>query len=182
MADAYPTPTTTYITREQFRFLLAPPSSLDTGINVFTVSASNSLSQSPANNTYARVHLTLTSVDVGVVFGMYSTEDLFISRSEYIEMMNRTNYTLGGNANVITLHFQGQLSRTDLDTPVEITFWKTPLATENGTKTECVFWDQNLDEGFGAWSNDGCQLKREDEISAQCECNHLSQFAILVVS
>ena len=45
----------------------------------------------------------------------------------------------------------------------------------------CVFWNQTLDEGYGAWSEEGCRLVREDEDMAICTCNHLTSFGLLVV-
>ena len=58
---------------------------------------------------------------------------------------------------------------------------------------QCVFWDQNADEGFGAWSEqgseegsgDGCDLVEgsgETGADIKCECNHLSTFSVVLVS
>ncbi len=54
----------------------------------------------------------------------------------------------------------------------------------NEVTMQCVFWDQEMDEGFGAWSRDGCRVKggTGDSGDIQCECNHLSSFSVLVVS
>lgn len=50
----------------------------------------------------------------------------------------------------------------------------------------CAFWDESLDGGFGDWSVDGCVLVAAVEDSSpgdvQCECDHLSTFALLLVS
>ena len=120
----------------------------------------------------------------GLVVGVYNSPSLFVSRQQYIEDKNRTNFVLGSSVGVITVHFTGQLARTRLDEPVEIRFWKTAEASENGTATECAFWDQSLDEGFGAWSSEGCRLETETETRnfAECTCTHLTQFTLLVVS
>ena len=45
----------------------------------------------------------------------------------------------------------------------------------------CVFWDPNLDDGFGNWSSEGCQLTGDVADKAFCECNHLTSFALLMV-
>ena len=45
----------------------------------------------------------------------------------------------------------------------------------------CVFWNQTLDEGFGDWSSEGCQLDANVAGKAICGCNHLTSFALLVV-
>lgn len=44
------------------------------------------------------------------------------------------------------------------------------------TKLECVFWDAPMSE----WSRDGICLV--PVINAKCESNHLTNFAVLVVS
>ena len=116
----------------------------------------------------------------GIVFGVYTSSVLFTSRADYLKMNNRTSYILGSV--VISAHFSGQFSRTTLNSPVTISLMKSPEAVENGTKTECSFWDQSLDDGFGAWSTDGCRLVSESRSEVTCECDHLTQFALLVVS
>ena len=55
-------------------------------------------------------------------------------------------------------------------------------SVKEGTGTECSFWDQARDEGYGAWSTDGCNLVEEDYDKATCRCNHLTHFAIIRVS
>ena len=58
----------------------------------------------------------------------------------------------------------------------------TPKAQENGSASFCVFWDQSIDEEYGGWSTEGCKLLQEEEQMAVCTCNHLTSFALLVVS
>ena len=53
---------------------------------------------------------------------------------------------------------------------------------KNGSDTECSYWDQALDRGYGAWSTEGCSLVEESYDKATCECNHLTNFAVLRVS
>ena len=53
---------------------------------------------------------------------------------------------------------------------------------KNGSDTECSYWDQALDGGYGAWSTEGCSLVDESYDKATCECNHLTNFAVLRVS
>ena len=50
----------------------------------------------------------------------------------------------------------------------------------NGSQTECSFWDQSLDEGYGAWSEEGCRLMEETGDQSTCNCDHLTSFTILV--
>ena len=37
-------------------------------------------------------------------------------------------------------------------------------------------------EGFGDWSSRGCSVAMETEEMVTCECDHLTNFAILMVS
>ncbi|XP_062609055.1 adhesion G protein-coupled receptor L3-like isoform X2 [Saccostrea cucullata] len=45
---------------------------------------------------------------------------------------------------------------------------------------ECVFWDFDLNNGDGGWSTRGCKLLSTDDLYLHCECNHLTNFAVLV--
>lgn len=49
----------------------------------------------------------------------------------------------------------------------------------------CVFWDFSLGGGFGDWSSEGCTLVsgpgENGEPIIECHCDHLTNFAILVV-
>ena len=41
---------------------------------------------------------------------------------------------------------------------------------------------ENTADGFGDWSSRGCALVNETEEGVVCECDHLINFAILLVS
>lgn len=47
-----------------------------------------------------------------------------------------------------------------------------------GLVPRCVFWDFNT----AGWSEEGCELVKAENSSVTCECNHLTNFAILMVS
>ena len=49
-----------------------------------------------------------------------------------------------------------------------------------GKNADCVFWDFEISD----WSQEGCQLMAEsiDTRRATCHCNHLTNFAVLVVN
>ena len=36
-----------------------------------------------------------------------------------------------------------------------------------------------MDEGYGGWSEEGCRLVKESGDEVDCECDHLTNFAIL---
>ena len=42
----------------------------------------------------------------------------------------------------------------------------------------CGFWD----EGNAVWLKSGCTLTSMTEVSIECQCNHLTNFATLFVS
>ena len=47
----------------------------------------------------------------------------------------------------------------------------------------CVSWDFNLEGGDGDWSESGCRYDGvNDRGRVLCECDHLTNFAVLVVS
>lgn len=54
-------------------------------------------------------------------------------------------------------------------------FLFSPL--QDSISTECVYWEQELDSGYGGWSEEGCQLTKERSNEVDCECDHLANFA-----
>ena len=63
----------------------------------------------------------------------------------------------------------------------EISYFAGLKEEDYDTKLTCVFWDPTLDDGFGNWSTEGCQLHIEASSKTFCECNHLTSFALLMV-
>lgn len=50
------------------------------------------------------------------------------------------------------------------------------------SNTSCVFWDFNENNGAGDWSEEGCKYAGATDDSVACECDHLTNFAVLMVS
>ncbi|XP_031569695.1 uncharacterized protein LOC116304162 isoform X2 [Actinia tenebrosa] len=78
------------------------------------------------------------------------------------------------SSNVISASIKPSVSLRD---PVKTIYGKVqdpdkPLA--------CVFWDFSLNSKKGAWSRDGCSLSSRDGSKITCECNHLTNFAVLM--
>uniref|UniRef100_A0A8C3RWT7 Adhesion G-protein coupled receptor G1 n=1 Tax=Chelydra serpentina TaxID=8475 RepID=A0A8C3RWT7_CHESE len=46
---------------------------------------------------------------------------------------------------------------------------------------QCVFWDVNASYGPGSWKSDGCETEMGSEQTV-CRCNHLTYFAVLMIS
>ncbi|XP_070568539.1 adhesion G protein-coupled receptor A3-like [Ptychodera flava] len=75
----------------------------------------------------------------------------------------------------------GDLEVRDLSDPVEITFQHKDKSNGKGEKS-CVFWDFELEDGAGGWSKEGCRVspsRKDDSDVTVCECNHLTNFAVL---
>ena len=55
---------------------------------------------------------------------------------------------------------------------------------KNGSE-KCVSWDFKANNGGGGWTDAGCKkvdnIDMEDENMITCECNHLTNIAVLVV-
>nr|XP_054753805.1 serine-rich adhesin for platelets-like [Lytechinus pictus] len=72
----------------------------------------------------------------------------------------------------------GDLKITGLRDPVKTSFvHQRPERAENPS---CVFWDFTAADGKGSWSTEGCIATQTSEDRTQCECDHLTNFAILM--
>ena len=80
------------------------------------------------------------------------------------------------NSFVVAAKIRG-LSVSNLTHPVEITFADLMRGDKNGSL--CSFW--NFERGN--WSQDGCSLQKIlPDGRIVCNCNHLTNFAVLMVS
>ncbi|KAL9989371.1 hypothetical protein ACROYT_G003913 [Oculina patagonica] len=61
--------------------------------------------------------------------------------------------------------------------PVVIVFGG--VQTDKGSVV-CVYWDYSLNSKGGGWSTDGCRLASRKNGTVTCECNHLTNFAVLM--
>ncbi|XP_070209791.1 uncharacterized protein [Littorina saxatilis] len=71
----------------------------------------------------------------------------------------------------------GDESVTTVFTPVQ------SLSKEQSFQRElsrCVFWDFALQDGKGAWSEEGCHHSDTVQEKVVCECDHLTNFAVLL--
>ncbi|XP_041484731.1 adhesion G-protein coupled receptor G6-like [Lytechinus variegatus] len=69
-----------------------------------------------------------------------------------------------------------------LTEPVIITFNARDSVGGNNTlnQSRCVYWDFDLRNGVGDWSDAGCNLTDVRGDFVTCSCNHLTNFAVLV--
>ncbi|XP_066283071.1 adhesion G-protein coupled receptor G6-like isoform X1 [Branchiostoma lanceolatum] len=66
----------------------------------------------------------------------------------------------------------GGMHVTNLHDPVQVNFRRL---TTTGTPV-CVFWDTSAND----WSREGCQLASDQHGLITCQCNHLTNFAVLM--
>ncbi|CAD6244270.1 GSCOCG00013317001-RA-CDS [Cotesia congregata] len=99
-------------------------------------------------------------------------EDSFVSLNEEARFpRNISNRIL--NSKVISASL-GKGRHMQLSEPVRIYF--EHLAVENVTNPTCVYWDYVM----SVWSEQGCRTTRSNETHTVCECNHLTNFAVLM--
>ncbi|XP_052244854.1 adhesion G protein-coupled receptor L4-like [Dreissena polymorpha] len=82
------------------------------------------------------------------------------------------------NSDVVGIQVKNFTSE-NIDPPVTITL---SLKKTGYTNPVCVFWDFNITRSGrrGGWSTEGCILASITNITAKCQCNHLTNFAILM--
>ncbi|XP_077976980.1 adhesion G-protein coupled receptor G2-like [Glandiceps talaboti] len=75
----------------------------------------------------------------------------------------------------------GDLEIRNLKEPVKIVLPHKGQVNNTGN-ISCVFWDFKRNDGNGGWSSEGCTVleSRVQEKITVCECNHLTNFALLV--
>uniref|UniRef100_A0A3Q3LH05 Adhesion G protein-coupled receptor F3b n=1 Tax=Mastacembelus armatus TaxID=205130 RepID=A0A3Q3LH05_9TELE len=89
-------------------------------------------------------------------------------------LMTRLGNNLGSTYEPTSLLLSATLEDNN-DSRLEIRL-DFPKEESNGTKPFCVFW--NITKR--SWSNEGCVVKRSNNESTVCECNHLTSFSVLM--
>ncbi|XP_053398236.1 adhesion G protein-coupled receptor L3-like [Mercenaria mercenaria] len=64
-----------------------------------------------------------------------------------------------------------------LNPPITFTFEQD---SKNFTHPTCVFWSFQSGSGPGFWSTDGCTVNTTNENFTVCQCEHLTNFAVLM--
>ncbi|XP_061176026.1 uncharacterized protein LOC133184977 [Saccostrea echinata] len=66
-----------------------------------------------------------------------------------------------------------------LSPPLTLTF--LPMnKTGDITSSVCVYWNFSSRNGLGGWDTDGCELVQSASNKITCQCNHLTNFAVLM--
>eukprot|EP00794_Sanderia_malayensis_P003344 gene3344-3833_t len=91
-----------------------------------------------------------------------------------------SNQKINPLSNVVSLTISNVKDGTTLKKPIRIKYSAIKPLSKSA---ECVFWKFNSSD-HGYWSNDGCKrfeskLKTTNNNDVICECNHLTNFAII---
>ncbi|XP_065272440.1 adhesion G-protein coupled receptor G1 [Emys orbicularis] len=73
----------------------------------------------------------------------------------------------------------GNTSVSGLPQDVVLKFFHVQLP--RNVTPQCVFWDMNSSHSQGSWKNDGCETETGNNQTV-CRCNHLTYFAVLMMS
>ncbi|XP_072025988.1 uncharacterized protein [Amphiura filiformis] len=119
---------------------------------------------------------------VPATFILYQNSKLFQSRRLEKESTNEIVRLVG--TRVISATIEG-LQVYDLapDQPVTSTYLHKQAEDENTTldNFQCAFWDFDLENGQGDWSNEGCRrVETAESDRSICHCDHLTSFAVLI--
>ncbi|XP_064626823.1 adhesion G protein-coupled receptor L2-like isoform X4 [Lineus longissimus] len=111
---------------------------------------------------------------VTVVFTVYDNIAKYMKTNE---TKNSTNTTVIVNSNIISASINSGAS-IKLREPVLFTMKHT--TTENVMNPVCVFWDYIEKNMVGEWSPQGCSLRSSNVTHTECQCDHLTNFAVLM--
>ncbi|XP_038061125.1 uncharacterized protein LOC119731913 [Patiria miniata] len=176
-----------------------PPNSLDEGVGFVviegestdgvlkndSVSVYYSVSDYPAEKVESSIHLLMryysniqqvAASPVPISFTVYQTSKLFSSKLIADAESNGSRRFVDSaiiSATVVGVHVENLPE----DNPVVVTFGQNPVM--EGT-VQCVFWDNELQDGVGDWSPEGCRLVTSISGRTECHCDHATSFAVLV--
>ncbi|XP_064646701.1 uncharacterized protein LOC135499704 [Lineus longissimus] len=122
------------------------------------------------------------------VFQIYGDSEVSFSALQYRTisrfLSNETDSTQSKrkfvNSDTLALSIEPAIAASIFDPPITLVFQhsKTSVNYTNGT---CSYWDYDYrGTPGGAWSSDGCVAVTSTADSTTCECNHLTNFAILM--
>ncbi|XP_071811588.1 uncharacterized protein [Apostichopus japonicus] len=118
---------------------------------------------------------------IPVTFLIHRTSHLFMS-SGSIETEEESQEEV--ESLIISATVEGE-KITDLNSPVVSKFHLLPVeGSTDESARRCVFWNFSLAGGLGGWSSEGCDsatiIQGPSSSVVECNCYHLTNFAILV--
>ncbi|XP_066300054.1 uncharacterized protein [Branchiostoma lanceolatum] len=119
-----------------------------------------------------------SDVEVRLSFIIYHNSRLFQSNKTASSSTSRKTRV---NSRVIAGRVTG-FEFKNLSNPVVTRYLPVVQNSTNSTVTNirCVFWDFTAGGGGGDWSTEGCNFVGIDNGRVVCECNHLTNFAVLM--
>ncbi|XP_038124931.1 adhesion G-protein coupled receptor F1-like [Cyprinodon tularosa] len=76
----------------------------------------------------------------------------------------------------------GKVVLVQKDPSIENVSMKFHMLNKKLKDPQCVFWDFDLFDGVGGWSNQGCSVQSQNNETISCICNHTTSFSILMSS
>ena len=107
-----------------------------------------------------------------ITFVVYRKTSLFESA-----LQNRDDNVIK-NSFVVSAGIKGYDVK-NLTSPIITTF--EPFNKSTDYYTACAYWDFSLQNGYGDWSSEGCSYIGRRNGKIICHCNHLTNFAVLLV-
>ena len=144
--------------------------------NVAKVSATNNPSKKPVDTFVVDFSLPKQAFQKA-----NSTKVVFISyrKTSFFKLTKDTKVLIKGY--VVAASLVNIKKIENLDEPAILRLPKSKNI--DLSKHLCVFWNFKSNPKLGGWSDDGCKLQRNDQDEYdECHCNHLTSFAMLLVS
>ncbi|XP_013416248.1 adhesion G protein-coupled receptor L3 isoform X2 [Lingula anatina] len=110
---------------------------------------------------------------VKIVFISYSNLNQWLKPDS---AKNETDVSIV-NSKILSLSLNNKDGDIQLAQPIHMSFRHVNVT--NVEKPKCSFWNFSSDEN-GAWSGRGCSVVTSNDTHTQCECNHLTNFAVLM--
>ncbi|XP_071966006.1 adhesion G-protein coupled receptor G6-like isoform X2 [Antedon mediterranea] len=107
------------------------------------------------------------------VFVYYKESNLFPVSTDN----SQRNWKVASGVISATLH---GLHSSVFNEPVVGVFTITENISVSEDTVKCVYWDFELQDGIGDWSDKGCHYNSTKNGRVNCHCNHLTNFAVLV--
>ncbi|KAK3090794.1 hypothetical protein FSP39_014692 [Pinctada imbricata] len=83
------------------------------------------------------------------------------------------------NTNIFSASINSRQEKVELIKPFTFTL-KHKQTPEESEKPACAFWDIDKSGSSGTWSSRGCSVIETSDISTTCQCNHFTNFAVLM--
>ncbi|KAK3719200.1 hypothetical protein RRG08_061509 [Elysia crispata] len=116
------------------------------------------------------------SPKVRLVMNVYRDTSLYENSASDSEEVEGVNITLNSRVIAAQLLVNGQQITNLTDHKVQIVF----KPKESKGRSQCAFWDFSANLTQGHWNTSGCKYRDRVDGRDVCECDHLTNFAVLV--